>query len=237
MDISADILPVIAQAADPTKGLQGHRPRRRRRIGHHRPRHRRRVHLRQGHRVGDPPARDARRDHLDPVAGLRADRGDRVLRVHLRPDRVLPPRWTGALIDRSPPDSSGNFLVIPERGADDLDADRVLRHSSCCASSPSRASRRRSQRRQKAIDESIDAAERTRRGRRAAGGVPRAPEGGARAGRGDRGPRAQGGRGPRARDRGGRPAARARSCWRPRAGTSRRRPSARSRSCARRSPT
>ena len=72
------------------QGRQGHRARRRRRPRHHRPGHRRRLHLRQGHRVGDPPARDARRDHVDPVARLRPDRGDRVLRLHLRPDRVLP---------------------------------------------------------------------------------------------------------------------------------------------------
>ena len=46
-----------------------------------RPRHRHRHHLRQGDRVGHPPARDARRDHEHPVARLRPHRGDRVLRV------------------------------------------------------------------------------------------------------------------------------------------------------------
>ena len=38
----------------------------------------------------DAPAGDARRDHEHPVARLRAHRGDRLLRLHLRPDRVLP---------------------------------------------------------------------------------------------------------------------------------------------------
>ena len=48
---------------DGSRRRQGHRARRRRRPRRHRPRRRRRLHLRQGHRVGDPPARDARRDH------------------------------------------------------------------------------------------------------------------------------------------------------------------------------
>ena len=43
--------------------------------GRRRCRRRHRDHLRQGHRGGDPPAGDARRDHQHPVARLRPDRG------------------------------------------------------------------------------------------------------------------------------------------------------------------
>jgi hypothetical protein len=59
----------------PARRRQGDRARRRRRARRDRRRHRHRHHLRQGHRVGHPPARDARRDHVDPVARLRAHRG------------------------------------------------------------------------------------------------------------------------------------------------------------------
>ena len=134
MDLS--IITQLAQAADPpgvrAQGRQGHRPRHRRRPRHHRPRHRRRLHLRQGHRVGDPPARDARRDHLDPVAGLRAHRGDRVLRLHLRPHRLLPRLVDDGRADHpaARPGGRGGEQQLPrqpERRADDLDAARVPR--------------------------------------------------------------------------------------------------------------
>ena len=69
---------------DDGEGRQGHRARRRRRPRRRRRRRRHRHHLRQGHRVGDPPARDARRDHLDPVARLRAHRGVLLLRPRRR---------------------------------------------------------------------------------------------------------------------------------------------------------
>ncbi|CAA9512045.1 MAG: hypothetical protein AVDCRST_MAG30-2546, partial [uncultured Solirubrobacteraceae bacterium] len=69
---------------------QGDRARRRRRARRGRRRHRHRHHLRQGHRVRHAPARDARRDHVDPVAGLRAHRGVLLLRAGRGPHRVLP---------------------------------------------------------------------------------------------------------------------------------------------------
>ncbi|CAA9527159.1 MAG: ATP synthase F0 sector subunit c, partial [uncultured Solirubrobacteraceae bacterium] len=53
-------------------------------------RRRHRLHLRQGDRVGHPPAGDEGRDHLDPVARLRPHRGVRLLRPRRRPARLLP---------------------------------------------------------------------------------------------------------------------------------------------------
>ena len=129
--IAQDGVSLRRRAGVRAQGRQGDRARHRRRPRHDRPGHRRRLHLRQGHRVGDPPARDARRDHLDPVARLRTDRGDRVLRVHLRPDRLLPRLGSGrrevttmlALIlplaqttTTSAEEESSNFLVSPNVG-------------------------------------------------------------------------------------------------------------------------
>ena len=71
----ARFLPTILIAAA-CRDHAGARDRGRRRPRRGRRRRRHRHDLRQGDRVGDPPAGDARRDHRDPVAGLRADRGD-----------------------------------------------------------------------------------------------------------------------------------------------------------------
>ena len=239
-----DFIPQVAQGEE-RQGRQGDRPRRRRRPRHDRPGHRRRLHLRQGDRVGHPPARDARRDHLDPVARIRTDRGDRVLRVHLRPDRVLP------LADelRTRPHSSwsrrrsgggpGQLPRHAERRADDLDAARVRRSRFFLLRKLAFPRIQEAlDKRRLAIEESI------RRGRaHAQGGRPAARASTAsgcvrRASRPTTSspararPRTRPGRG-----RVGTRRRRARRCWRTPAATSSRRRAARSTRSAARSPT
>ena len=100
------------------------RPRRRRRARLDRSRHRHRDHLRQGDRVRRPPAGDEGRAAEHPLARLRADRGGRLLHLHLRADRLLP---LGSPVDlvgdigtssspRPRRRSGGSFLVSPALG-------------------------------------------------------------------------------------------------------------------------
>ena len=92
-------------------------------------RHRHRLHLRQGDRVGRPPARDERRASEHPLARLRADRGRRLLHLHLRPDRLLPLGRSRGVSSahivgsaspsprrRADEEEGGSFLVSPGLG-------------------------------------------------------------------------------------------------------------------------
>ena len=209
----------------PDRRPQGDRPRRRRRPGHDRPRHRRRLHLRQGDRVGHPPARDARGDHEHPVARLRPDRGDRLLRVHLRPDRLLPLGDDGLLLAAAEDSGGGSFLVSPSVGLMiwTLLAFGITLYLLNKLAFPRIAEAL--DKRRKAIEESIDAAQRSQAGgRRAARGVPRAAAE-AREQAEDIVARARkAAESARATSRRRRPPSSARSCWRRRAATSSRDP-------------
>ena len=138
------------------------------------------------------------RDEITPaaVARLRAHRGVLLLRPRRRPALrvhhllgVTVPRQLTAcsrLVLRQVPDH-------PLRGADDLDAGRLRDLDAAAAevrvparsATPSTAARRRSRTR------STTPSSTRAGGRQAARRVPRAPQGGARAGRGDRVPRAR----------------------------------------------
>ena len=219
------------------------RGRRRTRLDRRRDRHR--DHLRQGDRVGRPPARDEGRAAVDPLARLRADRGGRLLHLHLRPDRLLPlGRWrlfadiATLLAAGGRGGEGGSFLVSPSLGLMfwTLLAFGVTMFVLSKAAFPRIGEAL--EKRANAIRENIEASEQPARGgRRAARGVPPAAARGARAGRGHRRPRPQGvrGGGRRGDRRRARPSARS---WSPRrARTSRPRPGARSSRSATRSPT
>ena len=120
MLFSCSSLPLDLAAASTARSARtpaGDRARRRRgrRRGGRRRRHRHAV--RQGDRVGDPPAGDARRDHLDPVAGLRAHRGVLLLRPGRRLHRLLPLESKWPLVLHHPvAASSSSFLITPNVG-------------------------------------------------------------------------------------------------------------------------
>ena len=227
----------------PDRRPEGDRARRRRRPRHDRPGHRRRLHLRQGDRVGHPPARDARGDHEHPVARLRPDRGDRLLRVHLRPDRVLPLGGAASATSCSCAQRRGGqrrrqLPRQPERRADDLDAARVRDHP-VPAEQAGLPAHRRGARQAPPGDRGVDrrtpsapSARPTSCSRSTAPGCARPASrprtsSSARARPPTRWPTR-----PRRR-----PPSSARSCWRPPGATSRPRRAARSTRSARRSPT
>ena len=151
---------------------QGHRPRRRRRSRRRGRRRRHRLHLRQGDRVRHPPARDARRDHVDPVAGLRAHRGLLLLRPRRRPAGLLPLVLASltaivlAVTEGGAEEEGGSFLVEPGIGLMVWTLLVFARRSSSCAKLALPQIAEALDKRQRAIEESIDTAERTQgRGR------------------------------------------------------------------------
>ena len=238
-------------------GLRGHRrrpqvdrARHRRRARLDRSRHRHRHHLRQGDRVRRPSARDEGRAAEHPLARLRADRGRRVLHVHLRPDRLLPlGLWSSSATSprsssRPPPraargeEDGGSFLVSPGLGLMiwTLLAFGVTMLVLKKYAFP-KISDALEERAAEDLQEHRGVGAPARRGRRAARRVPRAPQGGPRAGRRHRRPRAARPARPRRRRRPTRAGRSARSSSPPPARTSRPRRSARSRRSARRSPT
>ena len=191
-----DLSPVAAAISD--EGIesrrQGDRPRRRRRPRFDRRRHRHRHHLRQGDRVGRPPARDERRAAEHPLARLRADRGRRLLHLHLRPDRLLPLGRSMELFrphsgapasrPRTAEEEGGSFLVSPGPRPDDLDAGALPLHDVGAEQGRLPEIQEALDKRAKTITESIEAAERQRKESDELLAEYRgAPRGGTRAGR------------------------------------------------------